>query len=288
MRNSNLNKAAKVKNDEFYTQLGDIEKEMEHYKEQFKDKIIYCNCDNPEWSNFWQYFSLNFDKLGLKKLISTHYESDNHSYKLEMLKNNPNPIKTDLIGDGDFRSDEAIEIMKEVDIVVTNPPFSLFRDYVDQLIDHDKKFLIVGSMNAITYKNIFKLIKDNELWLGNYNLKEFVQPDGTIKKFGNINWYTNIAYTKRSEDIVLYKIYEGNEEDYPKYDNYDAIEVNRVKEIPLDYTGVMGVPISFLAKYNPNQFEILGLDNHTVKNKIAGCNSINGKSIYRRLIIKKV
>jgi len=261
-QNSNLHKAKKAKNDEFYTQLEDIEKEMKHYKKQFKGKTIFLNCDDPDWSNFWKYFSLNFNHLGLKKLISTHYAENSQSYKMEMVKmkdNKPEYIKTDLKGDGDFRSEESIELLKEADFVITNPPFSLFREYVAQLIEYDKKFLIIGSMNAITYKETFKLIMDNKLWLGITAPKEFKNPDGEMKKFGNINWYTNLEHSKRNEEIILYKEHHNFEEDFPQYENYDAINIDKVKDIPKDYSGYIGVPITFLSKYNPKQFEIVAL-----------------------------
>ncbi len=208
MKNSNLHKAKTEKNDEFYTQLSDIEKELKHYKEHFKGKVIFCNCDDPEWSNFWKYFELNFDFLGLKKLVSTHFEKDKGSYKLEIIGDingdgkvtNKDIIRTPLKQNGDFRSDESIEILKECDIVVTNPPFSLFRDFISLLVEYDKKFIVVGSMNAITYKECFKLIKENRMWLGMNYIKEFVKPDGTTQKFGNINWFTNLEHEKRNEE----------------------------------------------------------------------------------------
>ena len=265
-KNTNLNKAKTAKNDEFYTQLSDIEKELGHYKDHFKDKIVFCNCDDPEESNFWFYFAQNFQFLGLKKLISTHYETDKPSYKLEIVKdvnadgkiNNLDVIKTPLIQNGDFRSNECIELLKECDIVVTNPPFSLFREFVAQLVTYDKQFLIIGSQNAITYKETFELIKNNKVWVGYTFPKEFKQPDDSFKKFGNICWFTNIDVKKRHEDLVLYRKYIPDQ--YPKYDNYDAINVDKTVDIPMDYAGVMGVPISFMDKYNPEQFEILGAE----------------------------
>lgn len=257
-KNTNLHDAKKAKKDEFFTQISDIEKELNNYKDYLNGKIIFCNCDDPEESDFWKYFALNFEILGLKKLVSTHYEIDKPSYKLEIIKDaHKKIVKTTLKQNGDFRSSECIEILKEADIIVTNPPFSLFREYMAQLIEYDKQFLIIGSLNAITYKEIFKLIKDNQLWLGQSYPKEFIQPDGTKKKFGNILWYTNIDYTKRYENIILSKQYTPKE--YPKYDNYDAINVDKVNHIPRDYTGHIGVPITFLTKYNPEQFEIIAL-----------------------------
>lgn len=260
--NRNLHKASKEKNDEFYTRLPDIENELKNYKDHFKDKIVFCNCDDPEWSNFWHYFKLNFKHLQLKKLITTHYQQNGASYKLKMfIDDDGNEIinKTELVGNGDFRSEESIEILEEADIVVTNPPFSLFRQYIQLLINHEKLFLIIGSKNAITYKETFKLIQKDQIWLGVTSPKEFKQPDGSMKKFGNIGWYTNLTHKKRNEKIDLYKEYKGNESEYPKYENYDAIEVSKVINIPEDYEGIMGVPITFLEKYNPTQFEIIGL-----------------------------
>ena len=281
-QNSNLSAAKTNKNDEFYTQLTDIEKEMSHYRSHFKNKIIFCNCDDPEVSNFWKFFSLNFEFFGLKKLISTHYEVDKASYKLEMYKDingdgsvtQIDTIKTPLKQNGDFRSPESIEILKESDIVVTNPPFSLFREYIAQLVEHDKKFIIVGSQNAVTCKEIFSLIKDNKLWLGvdNGGIKWFEVPEDyeiasqsririeNGKKYfslGNVAWFTNLDTSKRHDDIILYKKY--SEEEYPTYINYDAINVDKIADIPMDYAGNMGVPITFLDKFNPDQFEIVGL-----------------------------
>lgn len=265
--NSNLRKANKAKNDEFYTQLSDIEKELGHYKEQFKWKIIFCNCDDPEESNFFKYFALNFEYLWLKKLIATHFEKEKPSYKLEITKwldqNNDwkidlkDTVKTPLKQNWDFRSPEAIEILKIADIVITNPPFSLFREYVAQLMEYEKKFLIIWNDNAITYKEVFKFIKENKIWLWYWKVKEFKKPDNTIQKFWNVGWFTNLETTKRNEELILYKIY--NENEYQKYDNYDAINVDKVKEIPMDYSWAMWVPITFLNNYNPEQFEIIWL-----------------------------
>jgi len=290
MGNTNLHKAKKEKNDEFYTQISDIEKELGHYKEQFRNKTIFLNCDDPSWSNFWRYFTLNFEYFGLKKLISTHYEKDKPSYKLTIETDvnddgkidSKDTITTPLKQNGDFRSPECIELLKEADIVITNPPFSLFREYVAQLMEYNKQFLIIGNMNAITYKETFTLIKAKQLWLGNTNPKEFMQPDGTTKKFGNILWFTNLDHNKRHEKFVPYQSYEGNEKDYPKYDNYNAINMDKVVKIPGDYTGAMGVPITFLSKFNPNQFDIIkfrkGDDNKDLK--------VNGKDKYFRILIK--
>ncbi len=281
--NKNLHKANKAKKDEFYTQLSDIERELGHYKESLKGKIIFCNCDDPEESNFWHYFAENFEFLGLKKLVSTHFEKDKPSYKLEIILdinhdgkiNKLDTVKTALKQNGDFRSDECVEILKEADVVVTNPPFSLFREYVAQLIEFDKKFVIIGNLNAITYKETFKLIKEDKIWFGHSihsGDREFRVPDDyvlnaagcRIDDEGNkyirvkgIRWYTNLDYKERHEDLILFQNYKGNEKDYPKYDNYDAINVDKTKDIPVDYKGAMGVPITFMDKYNPAQFEIV-------------------------------
>lgn len=279
--NKALHKANVAKNDDFYTQLTDIEKELGHYKEHFRNKIVFCNCDDPEYSNFWNYFSLNFEHLKLKKLIATHFETKKTSYKLEIVRdinndgkvNKLDTIKTKLKQNGDFRSHECIEILKEADIIVTNPPFSLFREYVAQLIEYDKKFLIIGNQNALTNKDIFELIKKNKIWLGidNGGTKWFKVPkhyDITTEsrkkiengeKFfsmGTIVWLTNLDNKKRHENLILYKKYNPTE--YLNYKNYDAINVDKVSDIPIDYKGVMGVPLTFLDKYNPEQFEIIG------------------------------
>lgn len=297
-KGDNLRAAKAAKNDEFYTRIEDIEKELRFYKEHFKNKVVFCNCDDPEWSNFWKFFSTKFEFFGLKKLVSTHYVKDGQSYKLELKKDingdgvidGEDLIKTDLKGDGDFRSEELIEILKEADIVITNPPFSLFREYIKQLMDYEKKFLIIGSQNAITYKEFFPLLKENKVWLGNTLAKIFIQPDGTEKKFGNICWFTNLTHKKRTEDIVLFRSYEKDKEEYPVYDNYNAIEVSKVKDIPFDFKGVMGVPITFLDKHNPEQFEILGIADRqnssglrTKKYKIEDSkkfNDLNARSVY--------
>ena len=259
--NANLHKAKKAKDDEFYTRLTDVSKELMHYKQHFKDKIVLCNCDEPTWSAFWKYFHLNFSALGLKKLISTHYDKTEPTYKMEYTGGDDNDIevgvKTPLEGNGDFRNQECLDLLDEADIVVTNPPFSLFREYVAVLMEHQKKFLIIGNKNAITYKEFFPLLKENKVWLGFTNAKEFLQRDGSIKKFVNTGWFTNLDINKCHEKLILWKNYTP--EEYPKYDNYDAINVDKVSEIPCDYDGVMGVPITFLDKYNPDQFEIIGL-----------------------------
>lgn len=258
--NVNLNKAKKEKNDEFYTQFIDVEKEMMYYKQHFKNKVVFCNCDDPTYSAFWKYFHLNFEILGLKKLISTHYDKNKSTYKMEYTGGDDNDIKvgikTQLESNGDFRNQECINILKESDIVVTNPPFSLFREYVAQLIEHNKKFIIIGNMNALTYKDIFPLICDNKLWLGYNSPTKFNMPNGMTKKV-LCRWFTNLDYDARHEKLILWKKYTP--EEYPKYDNYDAININKVADIPYDYDGMMGVPITYLDKYNHNQFEILGL-----------------------------
>ena len=293
---TNLNKAKKAKNDEFYTQLTDVAKELVHYQQHFKGKIVYCNCDNPEWSAFWRYFHIKFSAMGLKKLIATYKGTP--TYKMEYTGGNGIDVtvglRTPLKGDGDFRSQECLDILKVADIVVTNPPFSLFREYVAQLMEYGKKFIIIGSKNAITYKDFFPLLKDNKVWIGYNNVNDFQQPDGSFKKFGNIGWFTNLDIEKRHEKIVLQKIYTP--EEYPTYDNYEAINVNKTVEIPSDYDGVMGVPISFLDKYNPEQFEIIDARDYAINVKQRGKNTllikdldsaINGKPTYARIAIRR-
>ncbi|MCC7004648.1 adenine-specific methyltransferase EcoRI family protein [Candidatus Nomurabacteria bacterium] len=314
--NTHLRKANKAKNDEFYTQLVDIEKELKHYKEQFKGKVVYCNCDDPFESNFFKYFASNFNALKLKRLIATSYKPSpiantqlglfgddktlepvkgrpkTNANKLiinevndldgdgafdlrdiaEQLKANKNNEWSPMEGDGDFRSPESIELLKQADIVVTNPPFSLFRDYVTQLVEHNKKFLIIGTTNALTYKDIFKLIKENKIRTGytNFNVGMFFEVPKEWEKYHHIDengkkiarvstscWFTNLDVEKHKQDIVLYKKY--NEIDYPNYENYKAIDISKVQEIPMDYKKEMGVPITFVDKYNPDQFEIIAL-----------------------------
>ena len=330
-QNTNLTLAKANKKDEFYTQLSDIERELKHYKKHFKDKVVLCNCDDPRVSNFFHFFSYNFEKLGLKKLIATCYKSQdsdlfsqNNSERAIYLeytgdKNGNNVPDAEEIGikhlqgDGDFRSKECIELLKQADIVVTNPPFSLFREYVAQLIEYDKKFLIIGNQNNFTYKEIFKLVKENKIWAGvdNGGTKWFKVPDHydiqtetRIKtvdgqkyfSMGSVFWFTNLDNRKRHEDIILYKTYYGNESEYPTYDNYDAIEVNKVANIPMDYKGFMGVPITFVDKYNPEQFEILGMASSAGYNEeVVGIPFlgdkdarplINGKNTFARVIIR--
>ena len=271
-----------AKNDEFYTQLTDVSKELMHYKQHFKDKIVLCNCDDPTWSAFWKYFHLNFEALGLKKLISTHYDKTKPTYKMEYTGGDDNDVevgvKTPLEGNGDFRNKECLDLLDECDIVVTNPPFSLFREYVAVLMEHEKKFIILGSNNAITYKEIFPLLRNDEMWLGALSWSAelyFRMPkeyedylvankkegsaykifDGVVYARAACMWYTNLDLKKRHKKLTLWKHYTS--EEYPKYDNYDAINIDKVSDIPVDYDGVMGVPISFLDKYNPDQFEIV-------------------------------
>lgn len=271
--NENLKFAKRNKNDEFYTQYCDIEDELKHYKKCFKGKVIYCNCDNPKYSQFYRYFKRNFNSLGLKRLIVTYYKKGSKVHKTEIYSGVV--LRKQIKGNGDFRSKECVKLMKQADIVVTNPPFSLFREYVAQLIKYKKKFLIIGSMNAITYKEFFPLIKDGFVWPGfsfnktmvfampeSYKAKTNERDDMGRKlgKVPGICWFTNLDISKRHESLDLRGVYyKGNEDKYPHYDNYDAIEVSRVQDIPCDYDGVMGVPITFLDKHCPEQFEILGL-----------------------------
>lgn len=358
MGNSQLSAAKKAKNDEFYTRMTDIEHELVHYRKHFKGKVVLCNCDDPFESNFFKYFALNFNPLGLKKLIATCYSGSpiaggeyqpslfdddvdentgrhRRAYKAvvnvfrdttgdggldmddikNLLDSGENEL-TELHGDGtygagDFRSRECLELLDEADIVVTNPPFSLFREYVATLMEHGKKFVIVGNQNAITYKEAFPLLRDDRLWLGYNKVKEFVVPSadhpergnivtdgkgGLIAKFGNICWYTNLDIKKRHEDLLLYRRYKEDPSRYPKYDNYDAIEVSKVKDIPEDYWGVMGVPITFMDKYNPDQFDIVGCSESEGRGFSNGLWDpasktaqpiINGHKVYKRLFVRR-
>lgn len=291
-RNIDFQQAKQAKKDEFYTSLSDIESELEHYVNHFTGKVVYCNCDDPRASNFFHYFSANFERLGLKKLITTCYRSQDSDFfgksdsgkaiYLEYTGNKsgdgvPN-IETlgikQLSGDGDFRSTESVALLKQADIVVTNPPFSLFNEYVSQLIEYKKKFIIIGNMNAVTYTNIFPLIQSNQIWYGpsiRSGDREFRVPEdypitavgSRVDEYGNkyvrvkgVRWFTNLDYPSRHVDLVLQSTYSPSV--YPKYANFDAIEVGKSKDIPLDYEGPMGVPITFLDKFNPDQFEILG------------------------------
>lgn len=316
--NNNLHAAKTAKNDEFYTQLTDIEKECKHYRDFFRGKVVYCNCDDARESNFFKYFAMNFEFLGLKKLITTGFKADGHGviFTYEGDKNSNHIIDdeeivvTEMQGNGDFRSEECIALLKEADVVVTNPPFSLFREYIAQLMEYNKKFLILGNGNAITYKEIFPLIKENKLWLGvtlftgkmpyfvvpkefvAENDRVIVKEDGTIlKQVNSIAWFTNIEHKKRHEPLDLYKKY--NPVEYPKYDNYDAINCDKTVDIPMDYDGVIGVPITFLDKFCPEQFEIVGWSRHNDLNMDGGYwkggkndATINGNIVYRRILIR--
>ena len=315
-KNTNLTDAKKAKNDEFYTQIEDIEKELKNYKDFFRGKKVLCNCNdgklNGTWSAFAQYFSMNFEHLGLEKLTCVSYNENAHGVKYVYCGDkNGNHIADDtewelseLKGHGDFSDEEGCQLMQECDVVVTNPPFSLFRDFVAQLMEYNKKFLIIGNMNAITYKEIFPLIKDNKLWLGasiKSGDRKFYVPDNYPlnasgcgidekgKRFirvKGVRWFTNIEDAKRNLSLDLYKKY--NPKDYPKYDNYNAINVNKTSDIPMDYDGVMGVPISFLDKYCPTQFEIVGLDRYVEGNTMPNKRMhINGKEIYARILIRR-
>ena len=322
--NRNLHQAKSNKKDEFYTQLADIENELWHYRDHFRGKVIYCNCDDPRVSKFFHYFSLKFRGLGLKKLITACYKnqqmdmfSRNDAEKAIWLEYDGTPNKTGipsvedigvhhLKGDGDFRSQECIDLLKRADVVVTNPPFSLFREYVAQLMEYEKKFIIIGNKNAIGYKELFPLIKDNRLWVGNTPMgrellfdvpKDYAQElvetrkegsayklvDGVVKGRSQGIWFTNLDHKKRHEELILWKRYSP--EEYPKYDNYDAISVDKTAEIPMDYEGEMGVPITFLDKHNPEQFEIVGAD--TWFTGKLGRFYVNGKRKYARIVIRR-
>ena len=308
-----LEKAKKAKNDEFYTRYEDIEAEVMKYRKQFKNKVVYLPCDDPaeKKSEFWSFFVNNFDAFGLKKLIATHYDENGKAYKIWIDEDtsgdgyidDADAKQEDLEGNGDFRSPECIEILKECDIVCTNPPFSLFREFIDILIQNDKDFLILGNNNALSYQNVFALIKNNKVWCGytynkniifkvgegySYNEKITAQINdgnhyGTVPA---ITWFTTLPVTNRNEEIILTKKY--NNIDYPKYDNFDAINVDRVVNIPEDYQGIMGVPITFINIYNPNQFEIIGLmASTTITDTNFGYPYINGKKKYARVLIKR-
>jgi hypothetical protein len=325
--NRSLRAAAGSKKDEFYTQLTDIEKELRHYTKHFENKTILCNCDDPKVSNFFHYFSHNFEKLKLKKLITTCYKNANADLfsehtgetgiflEYEGDKNGNRVPDADEIGihkfnsDGDFRSEECVELLKQADVVVTNPPFSLFREYVAQLIAHKKKFVIIGNQNAITYKEIFKLFKEDRVWLGasiHSGDREFGVPEhyplnaagSRVDSHGNrfirvkgVRWFTNLDYSERHEDLVLYQTY--NKREYPKFDHYDAINVNKTRDIPMDYRGSMGVPLTFLDKFNPEQFEIIdGLNRYSIlegptkKTRGKYLAQVAGRPTYIRVVIK--
>ena len=303
--NTTLNRAKREKNDEFYTQKKDIEKELIHYHHYLKDKIVYCNCDDYRKSKFVEYFMENFEKIGLKKLISTGFSKDGQGTYSEY---DGTIFKTGFLsGNGDALGEECTEILKQADVVITNPPFSLFRKYVSHLMKYGKKFIIIGNGNAVTYKEIFPYIKNNELWIGagkgmgGKAMEFYVNADVYDASKGSVNriengkcyvgvmmctWFTNVPHDKRNIPLDLYKKYSADE--YPKYDNYDAIEVSRVENIPMDYEGVMGVPISFLDKYCPTQFEIVGLDRYVEDNPRYGHRfHINGKETYARILIRR-
>ena len=304
--NDNLSNARKIKNDEFYTLLTDIEKELMHYKEMFVGKTIYCNCDDPVKSNFVQWFYMRFNILHLKRIIVTAYNSDTCNgggyywdsnfatvdpKSLDISKEISKDVRK-LNGDGDFRSDECIELLKQADIVVTNPPFSLFREYVRVLVDHKKDFLILGNINAITYRIVLQNFKENKIRFGFTNgAKTFILPNGD-KKAVRISWFTTLPVSKHNEDLILFRKYTP--EEYPKYDNYDAINVDKTCDIPADYDGAMGVPITFLDKYDPKQFEIIDgfnrysfLTGPTEQTQGKYLSKINDIPKYARIIIKK-
>lgn len=330
-----LQSARNSKNDEFFTQLSDIESELANYEKHFSGKVIYCNCDDPRVSNFFHYFSYGFERLGLKKLITTCYKnqnpdlfSENAAEKAIWLEyNGAKPGNTvpelddtdihDLEGDGDFRSRECVEFLKEADIVVTNPPFSLFREYIAQLFEYGKKFIIIGNKNAISYKEVFQLIKNNMMWVGDTPMgrdllfdvpeayaKELLKTrkegsaykivEGVVKGRSQSIWFTNLDIEKRHEELRLFQLYYKDKNKFPRYDNYNAIEVDRVVNIPIDFDGAMGVPISFLDKYNPDQFQLLGIMNTGEKNEGIrypgtphGRPVINGVEKYLRVLIRK-
>lgn len=311
MGNNGLITAKKSKSDEFYTQLADIEKELRYYGGLFYGKVVYCNCDNPVCSNFWRYFDECFDVLGLTGLVSTYYDEANSVYRTEVRRDcltgrKSSVVTASLCGNGDFRSAECVDILEACDIVVTNPPFSLFREYIAQLMSYHKKFLIIGNMNAVTYKDVFPFIKDNSIWYGasiSSGDREFGVPDGypllasgsRIDGFGRryirvkgVRWFTNLDHVRRHAPLALSRSYYENPEAYPEYDGYQAINVGRTADIPYDYDGVMGVPISFLDKYCPEQFEIIGLDRYVPGNPCPGRRfTLNGKEIYARILIRR-
>ncbi len=297
--NTNLHKAKVIKNDEFYTQLDDIAKEVKNYKKRFSGKSVFCNCNDKPSNNFFKYFLTQFDVIGLTKLVAIEYVEGGHGIKYTVendlngdgIIDESDIVVEELNGDGGFGTDESIEELKKCDIVCTNPPFSVFREFIALLMKYGKKFLVIGSKNAITYKEFFPLLKENKVWIGTGNVQNFIQPDGTIKKFGNIGWFTNIPHAKRAEPLPLTATYyddKNRREEYPKYDNYDAIEVSKVVNIPKDYEGVMGVPITFLDKYCPEQFEILKCTAYSDNTHDgAGSMYIQGNKKYARILIKR-
>lgn len=294
--NTNLAAAKRAKNDEFYTRYEDIEAEVMKYRKQFRGKTVYLPCDDPaeKKSEFWSFFVNNFDAFGLKKLIATHYDDDGKAYKIwidsdtsgDGCVDDGDALQEDLSGNGDFRSPECIDILKECDIVCTNPPFSLFREFVSLIMTHQKQFLIIGNQNAFTYKETFSLIKTNKIWTGYNMVKKFIQPDGSIKEFGNVCWFTNMKTTKRHEEIICTKTYSSI--DYAQYDNHEAIEIPKVVNLPKDYMGIMGVPITFIDKYNPEQFEILSCSAFSDP-EYFGCGSlyVDGRKTYARILIRR-
>jgi hypothetical protein len=313
MKNNNLHSAKKAKNDEFYTTLSDIEKELKHYTEHFKGKVVYCNCDDHRKSNFFRYFFLNFKALGMKRLICTGFKKDGHGvkYVTDVGDENGNGLvdfgeleTTELDGDGSYDSPECMKLLEESDIVVTNPPFSLFRPYMKTLVDYGKKYLVIGNINALKYKEVFPLIKENKMWLGctsfntgmyfgvpeDYEYKQTYKFDRErngrkVMRVPAVCWFTNLEHSKRHEKLTLVERYDRNE--YPKYDNYDAIEVSHTVRIPKDYSGVMGVPITFLDKYCPEQFEIVGEANNGSDNEYDLFKPLlNGKFTYSRILIR--
>ena len=319
MANRALNNAKRAKKDEFYTRREDIERELTHYADHFRGKTVYCNCDDPETSEFWRFFVRNFWAYGLKKLMATHYDPDekNYSYKLELTELPDGQfsyagVKTQIPCNGDFRSAACIELLKEADIVVTNPPFSLFREYVAQLMEYGKKFVIIGNQNALTYREIFTLLRDNQIWLGYYSgdmafkVPDYYEAketrfwiDETGQKWrsmGNACWYTNLDIPKRHMPLDLRgNLYAGNEDRFLFFDNYDAINVDKVADIPNDFYGVMGVPVTFMDKYCPEQFEIIGLAAGNIRGLSGMIPStgkdgpyINGKLKYGRIMIRRL
>lgn len=302
-KSDNLRRAQQAPNDEFYTRYSDIEKEVRHYHHFLQGKTVYCNCDNPLESQFVRYFIKHFNQLGFKRLVATHYTQNDVAYKLDI--NHVPHVNFDgddallgfiqneveLFHSCDFQSEFAHTILKKVDVVVTNPPFSLFREMIDLLEKHNKSFLLLGSQNAVAYKDIFKLIQNGKLWLGkNFKAMTFDLPNHQTKTLGNVCWFTNIPHVKENEAwIHLTESYWNNQERYPHYDDYNAIEVSRVKDIPYDWLGKMGVPITFIHHYNPKQFKIIGLDRFVQDNPFPNKRfSINGREVYARIVIQRI
>ena len=307
--NTSLNKAKDTKKDEFYTRRVDIENELAHYADHFKDKVVYCNCDDPEWSEFWQFFRRNFRPWGLKKLIATHYEPDekNYAYKLEIWEDTngdgvvdwkDEPTITQIPCNGDFRSASCIDLLKEADIVVTNPPFSVIREYIAQLMEYEKKFLIIAPLNAVKYRDTFALCMHNKIWMGYSHPKVFRVPEGTTgksvyveggvwyQKFGNVCWLTNLDIKKRHEFLDLRGTYY-QPDIYQKFANFDAVIINKISDIPCDYDGIMGVPISFFDKYNPDQFILYGRTGDIDWAESDECNFFTPPTIDEQNVFKK-